>query len=508
MRSGILLCIFAAVLLLVFFSGCTANSQETSATAPDNLTDYKSLAESAYQLGNKDYMAGNYYSAAENYDEACKYYDKAGLFVNASEAERRSFASVRCFYEYPLNETEAEDALREKAAGITDGEIDSWLSGHAQKQVSDGNTLYFADTASNYLFENYELLQRINDPEEFDYFARYLTEDDVQESGSPYLSPVNYSGSEKFVILGDVFTAGGTVRIWFPLPVETDSQRDVRVENLSYSEYIKAGPVTDGQIGYVYYEIPAEEIEGDLVITADIGFRSYKQEFDVGPSEVLPYDKQSPEYLLYTKSGRNIEITDEIKSKAEEIVGDETNPYLQAIMIYDYIIQTYPYSHVPHLFLDTAEPKVSESSYMFKTGRGDCGTQSMLFSAMCRSLGIPARATGGYQMLLKETPGTHFWAEYYIEGYGWIPCDLTVADVADWYDISDERRAEFKEYYGHNLDSARYVIQKDVDAGMIPEIPDDAVAVRLARQTPAVIYDGYDLDVDGATEFLADLRAC
>ena len=69
-------------------------------------------------------------------------------------------------------------------------------------------------------------------------------------------------------------------------------------------------------------------------------------------------------------------------------------------------------------------------------------------------------------------------------------------------------RTEFKEYYGHNPYSARYVIQKDADAGMIPEIPDDAVAVRLVRQTQAVIYNGYDLDVDGATEFLADLRAC
>ncbi len=145
-------------------------------------------------------------------------------------------------------------------------------------------------------------------------------------------------------------------------------------------------------LGYVYYEIPAGAVNGDLVLTADIAFTAYEQIFeDIDPAKVGEYNTSDPEYLLYTRSERNIEITDAIREKAREIVGDETNPHLQAQMIYYHIIETYPYSHVPHASLDAREPKVAESTYMFETGHGDCGTQSMLFAALCRS---PRRATG------------------------------------------------------------------------------------------------------------------
>ncbi len=133
---------------------------------------------------------------------------------------------------------------------------------------------------------------------------------------------------------------------------------------------------------------------------------------------------------------------------------------------------------------------------MFETGHGDCGTQSMLFAAFCRSLGIPARAIGGYQMVIAETPGTHFWAEYYLPGYGWVPNDVTIAEVADWVVIPEEKRTAFKDYYAANLDSARFVIQKNVDVPMDPALPDDAAIFRLVRQYPAIVSDTADYDID------------
>jgi len=43
---------------------------------------------------------------------------------------------------------------------------------------------------------------------------------------------------------------------------------------------------------------------------------------------------------------------------------------------------------------------------------------------------------------------------------------------------------------------------------MTPAIPDDAVVFRLARQTPAVIYDDSDADIDFASldSYSVDLR--
>ena len=492
MKSGLILFLSVFTVCLVLFSGCTG----TDTTIPVSNGDDKSLADAMYGEGILSYNAGDYRTAEEKFTEAQSLYESAGLLDDSKKAMTKSFGSFRSYAEYSLNESDAYASLKEKVPEISDEEISKWLEDSAQKIVSDGETLYFYDTASNYLYENYEILRTTDDRIDFDFLSRDVLSGKKPDEDSFYFNPKYYTGTLKLVIPEDYLKDSGTIKIWMPLPVVTESQTDVFVTNLSYSEYIVYGPVTEGQIGYVYYELPAEKLSGDTIISADISFTSYEQGFYADPAKVMPYNKTSPEYILYTKSDRNIEINDDISKLAREIVGDEKNPYLQAVMIYNHIIETYPYSHVPHLSLDTIEPKTAESTHMLNTGHGDCGTQSMLFSALCRSLGIPARATGGYQMIISDTPGTHFWAMFYIEGYGWIPCDPTVAEAADQVETSDDKRAVFKEYFAHNLDNTRFVIQKDVDIILTPEIPDDAAVFRLVRQQPAVVCDEADFDID------------
>lgn len=496
--------LFVILAALIFIAGCTAAQDESSAVSGDSADDLYSKAQA-------ELADSNYGTAFDLFGQAFEIYKESGDNEKAIDAKNGMFLAEIAVMEFPFNRTQAVENMKEKITGITDEEINDWLDNSAQKIESDGETLYFAEISSDYLYENFELLQEM-DTLDFDYVGRYAfggesASADATES-NPYVNPIRYTGTETLSLPADIIPPDGTLKVWFPLPVETDSQTEITVENLSYSEYIVSGPVTTGKIGYVYYEIPVEEINGNLLITANIEFTSYEQIFKVDPDKVEAYNTSDREYITYTVSERNIGISDDITAKAKEIVGDETNPYLQAQLIYDYIITTYPYSHAPHGHLDLVEPKIAESTYMFETGHGDCGTQSMLFSALCRAVGIPARALGGYQMLLAESPGTHFWAEYYIEGYGWIPCDTTVAEVADWVDISDEDREEFKEYYSSNLDPARYIIQKNVDAGMSPEIPDDAVLFHMVRQSPAIISDSPDqkFELVAGSYFKVDLR--
>jgi len=477
----------ASVLLLIAAAGCIAATEEKN--------DPIAPADEAYARGLAEYEAGNYRTAEERFTEAYALYTGAGDADKALMARNGIFRANRTYLEYPFDRSAAEAALRASVPGITDAEIAEWLDNRAQKLISENETLYYTDVAGNYLFAHPEKKQTASGVD-FDYIARFAWSENRPEHG-PYVNPVRYAGVERLEIPFEALPSTGILKIWFPLPIETDAQRNVTVTNLSHPEYIVAGPFTTGDIGYVYYEIPVEAVDGDLVLTADIAFTSYEQIFeDIDPALVGEYNTSDPEYLLYTRSERNIEITDAIREKTREIVGNETNPHLQAQMIYYHIIKTYPYSLVPHLSLDTREPKVAESTYMFETDHGDCGTQSMLFAAFCRSLGIPARAVGGYQMLMAGTPGGHFWAEYYLPGYGWAPNDLTVAEAADWVVMPEEKRTAFKDYYAANLDSARLVIQKNVDAPMDPALPDDVVSYRVVRQFAAVISDTADYDIE------------
>jgi len=480
----------ASVLLLIAAAGCTATTDEKNEpVAP---------ADEAYARGLAEYETANYHIAEERFAEAYALYTGAGDADKALMARNAIFRANRTYMEYPFDRSAAEAALRERVPGITDAAIAEWLDTRAQTIVSENETLYYTDVAANYLYAHPDEIQKQNMMSlGFDHVARYAWSEDRPNGTGPYVNPVHYAGVERLEIPFEALPSTGILKIWFPLPVETDSQRNVTVTNLSAPDYIVAGPFTTGDIGYVYYEVPAEAVDGNLVLTADIAFTSYEQIFeDIDPALVGEYNTSDPEYLLYTRSERNIEITDAVREKAREIVGNETNPHLQAQMIYYHIIKTYPYSLVPHVSLDAREPKVAESTHMFETDHGDCGTQSMLFAAFCRSLGIPARATGGYQMLMAGTPGDHFWAEYYLPGYGWVPNDPTAAEAADWFVMPEEKRTAFKDYYATNLDSARLVIQKNVDVPLDPALPEGAAIFRIVRQYPAVVSDTAEYDID------------
>ncbi|MDD2473032.1 MULTISPECIES: hypothetical protein [unclassified Methanoculleus] len=318
----------AAALLLIFAAGCTTTSEKKTEVDATAL----SSADETYTRGLAEYADANYRTAEERFTEAYALYAGTGDQDKVRAARDAMFRANRTHNEYPFDTAAARASLQEKIPGITDENITDWMENHAQKIVSENETLYFYDLAENYLYANFdEMRKQIEGSLDFDFIARYAWAENRSGTG-PYVNPVHYAGTERLEILHEMLPATGTLKIWYPLPVETESQRNVTVANLSYPEYIVAGPFTTGGIGYVYYEIPVEEIAEDLTIAADIEFISYEQIFDVDPALVGEYDTNDPEYLLYTASERNIEITDAIREKALEIVGNETNPHLQAQM--------------------------------------------------------------------------------------------------------------------------------------------------------------------------------
>jgi hypothetical protein len=111
----------------------------------------------------------------------------------------------------------------------------------------------------------------------------------------------------------------------------------------------------------------------------------------------------------------------------------------------------------------------------------------MYFSAMCRSLGIPARTTGGWQLFTGNFNG-HFWAEFYLPNYGWVPVDTSAAQICFYpKDLTAGQRQIFVDYYFANQDSMRCVVQKDTDEPLIPAAKGMAL-LPLAIQMPAVLY--------------------
>ncbi len=78
---------------------------------------------------------------------------------------------------------------------------------------------------------------------------------------------------------------------------------------------------------------------------------------------------------------------------------------------------------------------------------GDCEMQSMFFAALCRSIGIPTRTPGGFQLFSGQL-GSHFWAEFFLPSHGWIPVDISASQLANYaLNVTDDERKTFIDFF-------------------------------------------------------------
>lgn len=392
---------------------------------------------------------------------------------------------------YPFTIEQLEDHLQQTYPQATAEQLATWTASDlTEHRFWDGEEHYFSDTAQNLKYRYLDLMQAdaAADQVYHDLALKIirLAQEEPAYPWMQYQKPATYRGAHTISVPREELLDVGTYRIWFPIPINTGPQTQVVIESIVPDKWVKQPPSIDQDIGLVYMEVPMEDLTEDLMIEVKFTFTHYEQRFTVDPDNVGEYDKDSALYQKYTRSYGNTEITADIRQMAESIVGDETNPYLAARKLYDYIVDNVTYNFMPH-FIFWPRTSEAESDYVHRHQRGDCGAQSMYFSAMARSLGIPARTTGGWQLFADEFRG-HFWAEFYLPNYGWVPVDTSAAQLAYYpKDLSDEQRQTFVDYFFGNQDSMRCVVQNDTDEPLIPQA-DGMVMLPMAIQMPAVEY--------------------
>jgi transglutaminase-like putative cysteine protease len=467
----------------ILAAGCT------TATAPAPI----SRGDTLFTQAEQEFRNNNLYAADQLFRLAQENYTLAGDNAAALKARDRAMMAQMMTFEFSSNRSVMDQKIAAVIPSASAQERAGWLDDPMTVTLhSDGETWYHDDTLSGIFWHNMTLMRNANAVMKYTPFYDELVPlvfGPVKNGTGPYGDPVVWVGVEELSVPRELLPANGTLKLWIPLPIESSSQTNVTIISVEPARYVRSMTGTNADLGLAYFEVPLGEIKDPFLnITARFRFVQHSVHFRIDPSKVQPYNTSAPGYVKYTAPGKNIVTPPEMKKKAQEIVGNATNPYLRAQKIYRYIVNTLPYSHAPHLLIETIGTPTS--TYVLETGIGDCGAQSQYFAALCRSLGIPARVPVGYQMILGSA-GTHVWAEYYLEGYGWIPVDVTVAEGADWsYNATADERYRFREYFFGNLDPYRYVIQQDVDVPLTPD-PGDAeiVTTRNTIQIPDAVCD-------------------
>jgi transglutaminase-like putative cysteine protease len=436
---------------------------------------------------------------AHLFTRATALYDRARDLYLEAGAARKGRACLTAMYDialvaamYPSTRAEMLAALSARFPDVPAAERAAWLDLPSTERMRwDGVVHFFYDLPTNLAYRDLNLFQTqpamvAGYRQIYDLLTPYLAVAAATPAWEQYGTPKTYAFTQTLSVPRDQLPANGDLRIWFPLPIETGPQTGVRITGITPAAYVRYPPSISQSIGLLYMRVPLAQLGGNLDETFDVGYSHAAQYFKVVPSRVGRYDTSSALYRRYTTSRGNTRITPSIRATARRVVDGEKNPYLAARRLYAYVVNNVKYSHMPHLALWPRGE--AESVYVHRHKYGDCGAQGIYFSALCRATGIPARCTGGYQTF-SGRPGAHFWAEFYLPNYGWLPVDPTVATIADYVpELSTLERQAFHAFYFANQDDLRLVVQKDVDLPLIPRAT-ERVLIPMVIQMPAALCD-------------------
>ncbi len=124
----------------------------------------------------------------------------------------------------------------------------------------------------------------------------------------------------------------------------------------------------------------------------------------------------------YTRSSPRIQCDhEEIRQQAKKIVGDEKDPLKAAKLL-----EAWVYKTIRKSYRDNADTALQVLDHK----AGDCTEHALLFVALARSLGIPAREVGGVAYVNDPRPlfGWHAWSEIH-DGHQWVSIDPTWNEV-------------------------------------------------------------------------------
>jgi transglutaminase-like putative cysteine protease len=304
--------------------------------------------------------------------------------------------------------------------------------------------------------------------------------------------PEQAAFSVKNVLTVKVPQGAQTVRVWFAVPQED-----------AFSVITNFNAATDypvhydwdswgNKVGYLEVHAPAQP---QITITETFDLKRTEMRNAVDASQTRPLtDSERGALALYLHPTTYVVVNDDIKKLAAQIVGDEKNPVIEARKIYDWTLQNIDYwvKDPDHL---KASP-VGSTEYCLRTKTGNCTDFHSLFASLSMAAGLPTRMI--YGSLLKPTldgiqvdASYHCWLEFYAPNLGWIPLDVSLANIyGKEFPLTDKNKKLVElttatgyhgldpskvDYYFGNIDDRRVVWSVGRDLIMQPPESDGPV---------------------------------
>jgi transglutaminase-like putative cysteine protease len=227
-----------------------------------------------------------------------------------------------------------------------------------------------------------------------------------------------------FVIHVPALPAGDhQLRLWVPLPYE---ERYQGISKLKIESPVSYHIYRESEYGnrYAYLLVDAAHARTPF----DIRVSFHVQRFEHRVSMTSPNDSQGVPTVSTTRFLQPDHLVP-IDGVIATVSADQTQgaalPLDKAHRIYEYVVASMHYDH------DGTGWGQGDAVWACGSKHGDCTDFHSLFIGMARAAGFPARFEIGFPLPDGAHESTissyHCWAQFYVQGIGWIPIDASEA---------------------------------------------------------------------------------
>jgi len=219
---------------------------------------------------------------------------------------------------------------------------------------------------------------------------------------------------------------GERVRVWIPL-AHSDRWQDVKVTSRSGDLPLKQVSQPEYGNEVLYAETSkAEKSEYKFSVDYDVVRKEHVVLVNGKPVGGAPSAKAPRvELARFLEADRLVPITGVPAQLAAQETKGATTPLEKAKDIYEYVFRTMKYDK------SGTGWGHGDTLWACDSKHGNCTDFHSVFISMARAEKIPARFQIGFPIPADkhsaEIPGYHCWAEFYLEGTGWVPVDISEA---------------------------------------------------------------------------------
>ena len=249
------------------------------------------------------------------------------------------------------------------------------------------------------------------------------------------------------VTVNDV-PAGSRLRVWLPMPQTTAAQQISRLRQQVPVEPIQT---TESKYGNRMLHFDLEPSTAGPIF--------FQVTWQITRNEVLGLDTVDPtaglddaERTTYLAANLKVPIAGKPLTLIDPNQLSRENPIALGRSLYEQVDS--------HMRYDKSKPGFGNGDVLWAcdSGFGNCTDFHSLFISWARSQDLPARFEIGFPLPPDrgegKIDGYHCWAQFHVDGHGWVPTDISEAD----------KHPDLKSYYFGNLTENRvqFTIGRDI----------------------------------------------